>query len=69
MTARKKMPMPTLSKTVVAWSLLHQIVSRSNVKLTALMTHPGGAQYTYLTVARENEGKLSDLYSYFGVAE
>jgi hypothetical protein len=55
--------MPVLSKNAAAWSILHQILTRSDEKLIALMTYPCDEQYACLTVARENVGRLRPVIS------
>lgn len=55
--------MPVLSKDAAAWSILHQILTRSDEKLIALMTYPCDEQYACLTVARENVGRLHPVIS------
>ncbi len=55
--------MPVLSKNAAAWSILHQILTRSDEKLIALMTYPCDEQYACLAVARENAGRLHPVIS------
>ena len=49
------------SKDAVAWSIFHQILTRSDEKLIALMTYPCTEQYTCLTVARKNAGRFDPV--------
>ena len=55
--------MPLLYKNAAAWSILHQILTRSDEKLIALMTYPCDEQYACLTVARQDTGRLHPVIS------